>query len=278
MSEDSKSFSERLGYRPPKPLQIESMDEDLRNDLWSAFYNSFPDDREIPMAICSPSRHPIYSAIWQGHLHNPADKYDKIDTPHDFVKDIFLKAKWFLVFDLIEFCLQALHEHTVSRRFEAQCNRVLENENSAYRMIEGLVTPITSKQEIGAIETALRVLYGPANEHIQKALVLFSNRQNPDYENSIKESISAVESIAKEVTGESKATLGKLTEMLNLHPAFQDGLKKLYGFTSDAGGIRHANYSDKDLKPDQATARFMLVLCSAFVNYIISQHPEYQKR
>ncbi|MDD9819545.1 MAG: hypothetical protein OXR07_01540 [Nitrospira sp.] len=231
-------------------------------------------------------------AVWQEHLRKPADEYNKSSTPHDFVKDIFLKAEWFLVFDLIEFCLQelkllrdSLSAVATDRRtlpapplFEYRCNQVLEKENSAYRIIEGLVTPITSKQEIGAIGTALRVPYGAAKEHIEKALALGSDRENPDYENSIKESISAVESIAKEVTGESKATLGKLTEMLNLHPAFQDGLNKLYGFTSDVGGIRHGGYPNEDPPLDQATARFMLVLCSAFVNYIIARNPKQQKR
>lgn len=275
MSENSKLFSERHGYTRPKLPQLESMDEDLRNGLWNAFYYSFPDHDYYPHSL-----HSIYLAIWQEFLRNPADAYNESRASRTFVRVIFQKVRWFEVFDLIEFCLRALRGHTVSRvgaplgHFEARCNWVLKAENSAYRIIEGLVTPITSEQEIEAIETALQCPYGPANEHIEKALALVSDRENPDYENSIKESISAVESIAKEVTGDSKATLGKLTERLNLHPAFQDGLNKLYGFTSDVGGIRHANYSDKDLKPDQATARFMLVLCSSFVNYIISQHLE----
>jgi len=285
MSKDYKPFSERYGYRQSKLQQVESVDDVLRNCLWNAFYDSFP--------VCGGHRrylHPIYLAIWREHSHNPADEYNGFQPhPRTFVRELFQKAEWFKVFDLIEFCLQALHGYAVSRvltqaypqstrdqasRLEAECNRVLKEENSAYRIIEGLVAPITSEQEIEEIKTALQGRYGPANEHIQKALVLFSNRQNPDYKNSIKESICAVESIAKEVTGESKATLGKLTERLNLHPAFQDGLNKLYGFTSDASGIRHASYSDKDLKPDQNTARFMLVLCSSFVNYIISQNPK----
>jgi len=280
MSEGYKPFSEKSGYTRPKLPQVESMDDDLRNGLWSAFHNSFPKSHdEFPGYSW---QHPIYLAVWQEHLRKPADEYKAWSTPHDFVKDIFLKAEWFSVFDLIEFCLRALrrsYQHATSlRRFEDRCNWVLKAENSTYRIIEGRVTPITSKQEIKAIETALQVPYGAAKEHIEKALALGSDRENPDYENSIKESISAVESIAKEVTGESKATLGKLTERLNLHPAFQDGLNKLYGFTSDVGGIRHGGYPNEDPPLDQATARFMLVLCSAFVNYIIARNPKQQKR
>lgn len=34
----SKSFSERMGYKPIKEIQENSMDEDLRIRLWNALY------------------------------------------------------------------------------------------------------------------------------------------------------------------------------------------------------------------------------------------------
>ena len=44
--------------------------------------------------------------------------------------------------------------------------------------------------------------------------------------------------------------------------------EKLYGYTSDASGVRHAG---KLGGPDSTfeEAKFMLVSCSAFVNYLI---------
>jgi len=84
-----------------------------------------------------------------------------------------------------------------------------------------------------------------------------------------------VESIAKEITKEHSGTLGQLTSRLELHPAFEQGLKHLYGFTSDAPGVRHAGDSCKSNNyppEDQDTARFILVTCSAFVNYIIARN------
>jgi len=41
----------------------------------------------------------------------------------------------------------------------------------------------------------------------------------------------------------------------------------LYGYTSDSGGIRHA-LSDEDVTPTFEDAKFMLVSCSAFINYL----------
>ena len=139
----------------------------------------------------------------------------------------------------------------------------------AYRIVGELVTPITSKKEIQSIEAAMDTLYTGANEHIWKALSHLSRRENPDYANSIKESISAVESIAKEITGKDKS-LNALTQELKLPPALKTGLDALYNWTSTEDGIRHGA-TGKSLPSDQKTARFMLIICSAFVHYIIAE-------
>ena len=92
-----------------------------------------------------------------------------------------------------------------------------------------------------------------------------------DYQNSIKESISAIEALARIVLNKPSATLGALVEQINIHPAFKKATKELYGWTSDEGGIRHAE-NGKELKIDEKEARYMLVQCSALVNYIISKN------
>ena len=43
---------------------------------------------------------------------------------------------------------------------------------------------------------------------------------------------------------------------------------KLYGYTSDESGIRHAGRIDGK-GTTFAEAKFMLIACSAFVNYLI---------
>lgn len=129
----------------------------------------------------------------------------------------------------------------------------MEKENSAYRIINNEITPITSEQEIQSIEDALKNTnqYSGVQQHLNQALKLMSDRQNPDYRNSIKESISAVESICKIVTNEDKATLGKALKIIEdkhgLHPALKGSLSQLYGYTSDANGIRHAMLEESNL-------------------------------
>lgn len=54
-----------------------------------------------------------------------------------------------------------------------------------------------------------------------------------------------------------------------MHSDLKEAFKKLYGYTSDADGIRHALMDESNL--DFEDAKFMLVSCSAFTNYLIAK-------
>ena len=120
------------------------------------------------------------------------------------------------------------------------------------------------------VKLDVRLLAG-VNIHLSSALSKVSNKNNPDYRNSIKESISAIETIAKIISGDDKAdlskALSKLKDKIELHPALEQGFKKIYAYASDEDGIRHSIMEEKNL--DKEDAIYMLVSCSAFVNYLI---------
>ena len=160
-----------------------------------------------------------------------------------------------------------------SHLFQLNCNVILERECSAYRFIDGKIVPITSASELSEIEQAMEVAPKNAQEHLETAIQLFASRTDPDYRNSIKESISAVEAVAKLSAGAKGGTLADAIDILRgekrLHPAFLQGLDKIYGYTSDANGIRHALMDEASLSASDA--RFMLVMCSAFVNYLLEK-------
>ena len=122
------------------------------------------------------------------------------------------------------------------------------------------------------LETALTDSRFPSvDAHLQQALELYANRENPDYRNSIKESISAVESMARIVSGKPKATLRDTLKAIEkrelLHPSLKDGFIKLYGYTSDADGIRHAML-DEPKNLTAADARYFLLSCTSFITYV----------
>ena len=119
--------------------------------------------------------------------------------------------------------------------------------------------------------------YSSVNTHITKALEHYADRDNPDYENSIKESISAVEAMCCIITGlqGKTATLGNALGALEksgvkIHGAMKGAFEKLYGYTSDENGIRHGGIDFVNAPAEDA--KYMLIACSAFVNYLIEKH------
>lgn len=156
-------------------------------------------------------------------------------------------------------------------------NAVLAREHSGYRFVDGQLAPITSATEIGETEeaadrAAAKGLDG-IREQIAQAVRLLGQRPEPDYRNSVKEAISAVEGVVKRVNGSRGGGLHDALEVVSakieMHPALKIGLEKLYGYTSDSDGIRHPILEEASV--DEAEARFMVVTCSAFVNFLIAR-------
>ena len=262
------SFSVRQGYVQPRTvMQVESMDAPLRNGLWNcveAHLNSI----HTVNSVFSQSRLSSYgSQLWHEFFRLPVDEMPS-RYRLDFLKavrDWFMSAVWYSVYDLLEY----LARTTSSQKFIAACNDVMQREVAGYRFIGMKIVPIVSPQEILEVETALKVQSGPVRTHIDAAVNLLSDRQNPNLRKSIDESISAVEAAVRELTGDSKAMLPAGLKALdaNLHPAQEQAFIKLYGYTSDESGIRHS-LTDDSRPVDNADARYMLVACSAFVNYL----------
>ena len=154
-------------------------------------------------------------------------------------------------------------------------NEYLKREYVGYRFVDELLTPISDDFEIETIDQALKTKYQPVYVHLSKANRLIADRAMPDYENSIKESISAVEALCEILTGITgkEATLGKMLKKLEdsgvvIHSGLKAAFNTLYGYTSDANGIRHAG----DIGGPSSSfeeAKYMLVSCSAFINYLI---------
>lgn len=153
-------------------------------------------------------------------------------------------------------------------------NNLFETEYVGYRFINKLISPITDEVELNAITESMQNENDIVKEHFEKAHRFLADRDCPDYENSIKESISGVEAMCEIITGArgGQATLGNMLKTLEdkgvaIHGALKSAFNILYGYTSDANGIRHAG----DIGGESSTfeeAKFMLVSCCAFVNYL----------
>jgi hypothetical protein len=253
------------------------MDDALRTSLWNVV-QEFIWSKHKSESGYSYTKHSnlihIITRYWKDYFKIPVnDIPQNIRDTIEEVKDAYFASEWYEAYDFIEFTAHMLGNS--QPQFVKSCNEVLEREMSGYRIIGAQVTPITSSDELSAIESALESTNGltGAKTHLERALGLLSDRRNPDYRNSIKESVSAVEAVAQSVTGDKSATLGAAPKVIStrapMHPALNKGLSSLYGYTSDSDGIRHALLESSNL--DFVDAKFMLSACSAFVNYIVGK-------
>jgi hypothetical protein len=213
--------------------------------------------------------------LWHRFFCQPFDRSPEyIEGVVRYVRDFYFGASWNECYDLLEFI--ANHAPPcIADALNKYSNKILEQHLSGYRMAGGIITPITSPEELESIEEAManHSLNQGAAHHFRAALAMLSDRSAPDHRNSIKESISAVESICKELTGNPSTTLGKALKPLQdkgvIHPALKKALEQLFGYTSDCGGIRHAMLDEPSLT--FIDSKFMLVACTAFANYLVAK-------
>lgn len=270
-------FSQRIGSKPIKTeLEKGGLRFDLKNSLWtlvleliiSVRYDDYG-QREKFLTIYFKNlwiyffKHPIDSLPMK---YGAVNKYEATQT----VRDWYYKANWDSVFDFIEF------SSSYDGQFQETCNDFLKREMSAYRFVDGTLVEINSKEEIIEIQNAITNSdkFNSVKTHLKSAIELLSDRKKPDYRNSIKESISAVEALSKIIVKDDKTTLGQALKIIEEKHQIPGSLKaafsSLYCYTSDEGGIRHS-LLENNVKVDIEEARFMLIACSAFVNYLISK-------
>ncbi len=271
------TFSERFGYKKPREvLQTEGLDESTRTRLWNVMTTYVFNDKYAVDVF--NNRNPYYMpelrSVWANVLGFALDEMPirQMQLPLVF-KSIFMNREWFVVLDVLEGLVRGEEAIKGGNTLMKGFNAILEREMSAYRIVGNTIVPITSEVEIEAVETALGRARRPYEVHLATALDHLSRRDGPDFRNSVKESISAVEAVVQDLVGDTSATLAeglkKLGRAGDLPGALKEGWLKLYGWTSDGGGIRHA-LSD-DLQPGFEEAMYMLVTCSSFINYLLQK-------
>jgi hypothetical protein len=188
------------------------------------------------------------------------------------VRRIIQQGGWADVLGWLEFVLK--HPACPSE-FAGQVNGIMDRCHLAYRVFDGVVIcPIGSDAERETIEQAFSDLrsaeFHGAREHLSKAA---NELTAGNFAGSIRESIHAVESVARtlEPDGKLSKALEKLERSAKIHPAMKAAFASLYGYTSDKQGIRHAHLNEPSSNPDETDALFMIGACAAFVSYLINK-------
>lgn len=276
------NFSNRNGYK--NALELEKCSQTLINKIYSFFYK----EEYTPFNTLYSENYTTgieEMMILMGLTYEfPDNRITKQNNSNKLASYLKNNSEWYIIYDFIELYIEYLEKDLEKqKRIITNFNKILESEVSAYRIVEKKVVPINNNMELKELTEATTTPFEAVNIHLNKALSFYSDRKLPDYENSIKESISAVEALCCIITGENgrNSTLGKTIKKLkekgiHIHGSMETAYLNLYGYTSDEDGIRHGGINFSNAPSEDA--KYMLISCSAFINYLIEKISKNQQQ
>lgn len=290
------TFSQREGYDPlPKPLQLGELSDEARTAIWNVLSEHMErssydharaeiEQNELGLDVLElayEQRPPDPSDVIRHdvHVYHNNRALDELSTKRvdAWMRDRIERGPFNRVFDLIEFVLQ--HDHCPPD-FVTGLSDVFRRFQLAYIIDSGpppTIFPATTAEEGNELRRNLAELRSTGLDgclyHLRKAPKCIIEG---DWAGSIRESIHAVESMARQIDPEASKTLGhalsSLEKRSTLHPALKRAFNNLYGYTSDEQGIRHALLDRGQANVTIDEAVFMLGACASFASYLWRKH------
>ncbi|MDF9801302.1 hypothetical protein OKW21_006611 [Catalinimonas alkaloidigena] len=287
------TFGQRMGFEPiNNKILVDNLSQRLRGDLYNFYYKYVFKPWEL---LSSPEKYlpenrnayelltSIHERMWEHYYGIALDEMPRYE--YDYLKNVkdtihSLQTPWYRVYqffeDLIYWSTQYKFKDLIDDGFFQELENILVRNNSGYRFYKGQFIPITNPEEVNELkrmqQSTLDLELNNVKSHFEVALHMLSDKDNPDYRNSIKESISMVEAVVRLINPKEN-TLGqalkKLEDHMHINPQLKEGFTKIYAYTNSKEGIRHAMMEEKEIFMEDA--RYMLISCSAFTNYLIEK-------
>ena len=299
------TFSQREGkVDPPEVSQLEELTFKFRQEVWKVIEESMP------------KRHDDFEDTWENvynlweHLYreyhlNVSNKFhDEIfyfaDDCYSEFRQIILHGEYHEVLTLLEYVLRTLrnvetiqkeNDHN-AKRFSQKRNELSNNikqvidDNSLYFVDDAesclCIMPSLSKSQKKGLKRCLETIQENnmenTNEHLCESV---NQMNNSDYPGSVRESIFAVEAVAKTIGKkpniEFSDALKKLLNEKIIHKALCKSLGNIYGYASDLPGARHSKKED-GIPVDKEDAMFMFLTCTAAAAYLVHKKKRYDEK
>lgn len=271
-------FSQRTGLAPiPPQLKLGEVSAELRRLLY--YYIGLEIDREsyeVPYASIVLNDKwrrvamDLHVILYKQHPDNfDFGTYENKER----LKGIIERTEIGDLFDLVEFLVR-----------HRGCSNVLKHEladafvsaRAAYRIVDNqYIAAIGTEEQAAAFERAIAETDAKNATTARKQLIAAGVAlRNGDWAGSVRESIHAVEAVAVRLapgTDTLGAALKVLEQRGHLHGGLKAAFGKLYGYSSDEEGVRHALVFGEEAKVDETDALFMLGACASFVSYLLGR-------
>lgn len=257
---NKNTFSKRQALFSIKEKEItvrEDVPEGLRGFIKMAYY----DLGKKPSDLRS-----ITSRV----LKIPSDNnnWSEFQNIHYEVGQHLENCEWYLVYDIIETIIQKLNPQEKTT-FTDEINEYFIANGIGWKIVNGLIEIRGDEIFETAVKTVVSTLevakLSTARTEIRGALIDLSRRPTPDITGAIQHSLACSECVTREVTGDTKSTLGDLMKKLPgvIPRPLDQAVTKIWGFTSEQG--RHLREGQS---PEYLEAELAVEVTSAIATYL----------
>lgn len=282
MEYGQRSFSQKYGYEEvPAPLKLEELPEEARTLIWDLFYLSLDKSSVSGFMGARLVGGPWRQVFQSVHVSLDCLPIDDLDLNFENFRARLRRRietePFNKVFDLLEFVVR---HRQCPPQFVNDIGIAFELCRLAYVLDIGppptIMPAVTPEEGVALVESLKGLQQAGLNgsaSHLRKASSCINKR---DWAGSVRESIHAVESVARQLDPDSAQTLGPALDSIErrtrLHPALKKGFESLYGYTCKQQGIRHALLEESNAKVGKDEAVFMLGACASFASYLWRKH------
>ncbi len=285
---DYLTFSQRYGYESlPEPMRLETISSDLRREVWNIVRELLLEKRTIgnnnpanPYFRFGEQDKRFIERVLGRLTRQPEDQ---VVTNYYYVEPYFrtliLEDEFNTVLDFVQI---VINDRGISQVFTKRIKDSFEQHGSAYQLDTSRhpyqFFPRVSKEQGDATQQAIQTLrksgMDGAATHLRQAAEHTNTRQ---YADSIVDSVHAVESVARVIAPKASKTLGPALKSLEdagvlKHAALKEAFQRLYGYTNDEQGLRHALLDRGTPEVGLDEAMFMFGACASFAAYLVSKH------
>lgn len=189
------------------------------------------------------------------------------------VQQLIANCTWHRVYDIAETIYESLEQSNIEKanKFSNRLNQYFREKGIGWEMHDGQIIFRGTENFASTTETAVESLeeagLNSAANEIREAVQDISRRPKPDITGAVQHAFAALESTSREVTGNSKRTLGQNIRDLDLPNPLDSAIEKLWGYASNRG--RHIQ-EGKDIQADEA--ELMVIIACATCTFLLKRN------
>ena len=190
------------------------------------------------------------------------------------VLGLIQRCEWYRVYDIAEAFYPFFGRTGREELFSRELNVLFEELGIGWQMIGGqIVTRGDAEFErvvAQAVEQMNAAELRTPKTEIEEARADLSRRPEPDITGTIQHCMAALECVARVVSNDEGATLGRIMQRhaaeIGMHRALATAIENLWGYASDMA--RHVR---EGREPSRDEAELLLSMCASLITYLLQR-------